>query len=201
MLISYFGYGSLVNRATLAAGATAVPGSLAGWRREWRVAGRPSAGAGGTGRGACALTVRPDPGSAIRGVLVSEPLAGLAALDRREARYDRVDGISRHFRPDEEGAAIPGDVFLYRAKAEHYRWGDVEFPILQSYLDCVLAGFHEVWGKAGVDHFLDTTDGWHAPILADRRAPNYPRAVRLPDDLAGYFDRRLAALGVRWIGL
>ncbi|MBA5779362.1 gamma-glutamylcyclotransferase [Stappia sp. F7233] len=198
MLISYFGYGSLVNRATLASDVVALPGRLEGWRREWRVVGRP-AEADGAGRGACALTVRPEPGCAIRGVLLSEATAGLAALDKREARYDRIDGISHQFRPDDGTAGVPEAVFLYRAKAEHYRWGDEDHPILQSYLDCVLAGFHEIWGEAGVDHFLETTDGWHAPILADRHAPIYARAVTLEPDLTGLFDERLAALDLRWV--
>lgn len=194
MQIAYFGYGSLVNRRTLAPESRSTPGQLQGWIREWRVRGS----AGGSS-GACALTVRPQEGVSIKGVLVREPLSGLAALDLREQRYDRVDGIGPDFLADAKAGVRESDVFLYRAKEIHYGWGDEAHPILQSYIDCVLAGYHSYWGIAGIEHFLQTTEGWHAPILADRHQPRYPRAVVLEPGLAGTIDEALKTLGVTFI--
>ncbi len=193
MKIAYFGYGSLVNKATLSRESRSTPGELRGWIREWRVKG-----AAGDGNGACALTVRPAYGVSIKGVLVNEPATGLAALDLRERRYNRIDGIGADFLAEVEGASGQGDAFLYRAKESHYGWGDEEHPILQSYIDCVLAGYFSYWGIAGIDHFLQTTEGWHAPILADRANPRYPRAISLGLELSGIIDDALRGLGVSY---
>lgn len=195
MTITYFGYGSLVNRQTLSPASSAVPGELRGWVREWRVTGKVA----GVGTGACALTVRREPGAAIFGVMVSEPASGLEALAKREIRYDRIDGIAPEFRPERSDDHVARDAFLYQAKSGHYDWGNEDHPILQSYVDCVLAGFFDHWGEGGVDHFLATTHGWHVPILADRSNPRYPRAVSLDRDLAALIDEKLSQIGVDYI--
>lgn len=189
--ISYFGYGSLVNCDTRSPASTAVRGRLSGWVREWRIAGPTPRG------GVCSLTVRPEAGTEIRGLMVSEHRAGLAALDKREWRYDRIDLAEGAFSPDETGAAHGRGHFVYRARDEHYRWGDADHPILLSYIDCVLAGFLKHWGEAGVFHFVETTHGWHVPILDDRDSPRYPRAVTISDEARALFDEALAGVGVR----
>lgn len=194
MTISYFGYGSLVNTQTLPEGAQVVPGQLEGWVREWRIWGTTE-----FSRGICALSVSPKPGVTIRGVLAREPKERLAELDAREAKYHRVAGIGPAFLCDAKKEAGPEDMFLYRSRPEHYGWGSDAYPILQSYIDCVLQGFHAFWGLEGVDHFLETTDGWHVPILKDRQAPIYPRAQIIEDDLLAEFDTRLKNLGVRYL--
>lgn len=193
--ISYFGYGSLVNCDTRKADSVAVRGHLSGWVREWRIAGPTPRG------GVCSLTVRPEEGTDIRGLMVSEHRDGLATLDEREWRYDRVDLGEGAFCPDaahEPHQAEPhgADSFVYRAKDAHYRWGDEDHPILLSYVDCVLAGFLKHWGEEGVRHFVETTHGWHVPILDDRDDPRYLRAVRIPDDARAFFDEALAEVGV-----
>ncbi|MHC5653303.1 gamma-glutamylcyclotransferase family protein [Stappia sp.] len=195
MRITYFGYGSLVNTKTLGPEAVATAGTLEGWQREWR-AWWPADGTAGA-LSSCTLTVRRDPRSAIRGVMVSEPAEQLAVLDRRESRYVRVPGIGPSFRAD---TGAPGDdaAFLYEAETQIRRPGSEEHPILQSYLDCVLAGFHAFWGEAGVRHFLETTDGWEAPVLADRDRPVYPRAQAIAPELLARFDALLAELGLRY---
>lgn len=196
MTISYFGYGSLVNINTLPAGAHVVPGQLSGWVREWRIWGTTK-----LGRQVCTLSVAKKDGALIRGVMAREPKERLAELDRREAKYHRVPGVGASFTCDATGEAGPADMFLYRSKPEHYGWGSDDYPILQSYVDCVLQGFHAFWGLSGVDHFLETTDGWHVPILKDREAPIYPRAQQVAPELLAEFDARLKALGVRFIDL
>ncbi|WP_209003796.1 gamma-glutamylcyclotransferase family protein [Labrenzia sp. CE80] len=187
MTITYFGYGSLVNVATLGSATVVQPGTLTGWVREWRIRG-----ANMQGQGVCALSVAPEATTSIRGVSAREPKAGLEKLDKREGRYHRIDGVGSAFRCDAEGK--PGDeaMFLYQSKPEHYGWGCAENPILQSYVDCVLAGFHAFWGEEGIRHFIETTRGWHVPILADRNAPVYPRAVLLQPEVQEMIDDHLA---------
>lgn len=199
MTITYFGYGSLVNTRTLGPKAVAEAGTLAGWRREWRAWWRP-VGADNLPK-VCTLTVRRAEDTAIRGVMVSEPAERLAELDARERRYRRIDGIGPSFRRDSDGASGAPGAFLYEADSEIRRPGNGDHPILQSYVDCVLAGFHAFWGEEGVRHFIETTDGWDAPMLADRAAPRYPRAQQIEPDLLGLFDRLLAETGLRRIAV
>ena len=194
MTITYFGYGSLVNNATLPEHTEITPGRLDGWVREWRIWGTNQ-----VGRGVCSLSVAPEAGTVIRGVAAVEPKAGLEKLEQREHKYHRVHGVGEAFRCDEKGEPGREDMFLFRSKPEHYGWGDKDHPILQSYLDCVLAGFHASWGEAGVSHFLETTRGWHIPVLADRDQPFYPRAVDLETKLAEMIDDHLSDLKVRFL--
>ncbi|SDU15062.1 hypothetical protein [Stappia sp. ES.058] len=199
MEITYFGYGSLVNTRTLGDEAAAIAGTLSGWRREWRAWWRTE-GASSQRPGVCTLTVKRAPQSAIQGVMVSEPAARLAVLDEREKRYQRVtDGIADAFRCDAQGRPAPEGAFLYEADTPIRHAGDDDHPILQSYVDCVMAGFHAAWGEAGVRGFIATTDGWDAPLLADRAAPRYPRAQVIDPELLAFFDGLLAEQGVRYI--
>jgi cation transport protein ChaC len=181
--ITYFGYGSLVNAATVPDGAEIVPGRLKGWVREWRVCGVWE-----NGQGRCALSVRQEPGSEIRGVMTREQQSRLHALEQRESRYAKIGQIGTSFRCEAESNPGPEELFLFKATPENERWGCDRHPILQSYLDCVLAGFHQIWGEEGVSHFFDTTDGWHVPVLKDRAAPLYPRAVEIDTKLLQLFD-------------
>ncbi len=194
MTITYFGYGSLVNISTLGPDTAVSPGMLSGWVREWRIRG-----ANPQGRGVCSLSVAQDDGVSIRGVAAREPRDGLEKLNRREWKYDRVDGVGASFRCDAEGAPGGDTMFLYRSKPEHYGWGCAENPILQSYTDCVLSGFHAFWGEEGIRHFIETTRGWHVPILADRSTPLYPRAVKLKPEVAEMIDDHLSDQKVSYI--
>ncbi len=84
-IIAYFGYGSLVNRATLRTDyLRAAPARLVGWRRSWRP--RPDM----PGFPAALLTVRPQEGCGCDGLLVFDRASNLAAVDAREARYRRI---------------------------------------------------------------------------------------------------------------
>lgn len=194
MTITYFGYGSLVNIDTIPANAEVTPGKLSGWLREWRVCGQ-----GEDGQGRCALTVRQEDGAEIWGVMAREPRTQLADLERREQRYVKVEAVGVSFRCEALQQPGPEDLFLFQASPEHLRWGCDRHPILQSYLDCVLAGFFRTWGEAGIDHFLDTTDGWHVPVLRDRARPHYPRRVMLDLELAELIDEKLREHGVSYL--
>ena len=62
-----------------------------------------------------------------------------------------------------------------------------------------MQGFFREYGEAGVGRFFDTTDGWDAPVLDDRRDPVYPRHQRLHDDERALSDMHLQRLAVEII--
>lgn len=186
----YFGYGSLVNAATRPQSLEVIPARLNGYRRAWRVSTRRSLFAG-----ACSLTIQPaDPDSVVHGVLASESHAGLPTLDRRERHYDRLIVGADGFAP-EAPHGHPGEAYVYRVKPAHDRYGSRRFPVLLSYVDCVVQGYLKVFGEEGVADFMATTDGWHVPILDDRARPLYPRAQTLTAAERTLVDDALATAG------
>ncbi|SOE08604.1 hypothetical protein SAMN05877838_0328 [Hoeflea halophila] len=212
-LVGYFGYGSLVNRATLTHGHVAAhPARLKGWRRTWRP--RPDMGAvtGEHGPGAGAglpqelapslLTAHRAAGAAIDGLLVIDFAVNLPGIDAREFRYHRRDIRLADLEFDASGADSgqwPGHglgdgirLHVYEARTEH-PVSEGPAPILRSYLDAVLQGFLREFGPESVHRFIAETDAFHTPIHEDRAAPLYPRAVRLSPAEIELFDAALAA--------
>jgi hypothetical protein len=180
--VVYFGYGSLVNRATLRTDIVGVvPARLAGWRRIWRP--RPDM----PGFPAALLTVRREPGSVCDGVLIIDRAENLAAVDEREARYRRVKLEPREL---EISPALDDGVPAYVYEADPELPPHREPPmILQSYLDAVMQGFFNVHGEAGLRRFLAETTGFgDIPIRPDRERPAYPRAVMLTEAERALFD-------------
>lgn len=191
----YFGYGSLVNGRTRTRTIRAWTGTLTGWKRQWRIAGQ-------TPRGKiCTLTVTPEASSSIRSVIIEDEVHRLADLDEREWRYDRHSVSTAAFSADETQSdpVSTQAAYIYSAKQDHYRWGDDDHPILQSYVDCVLKGFLGIWGEDGVRHFVEETEGWHVPMLRDRKQPIYPRAEQLTPEEEVMFDDILHSHGARWL--
>jgi hypothetical protein len=189
--VAYFGYGSLVNRATLRTDIVdIVPARLVGWRRIWRP--RPDM----PGFPAALLTVRREPDAVCDGVLIIDRATNLAAVDEREARYRRIPlgpqelEISQAF---EDG--IPAYVYEADPELPPHR----EPPaILQSYLDAVMQGFLAIHGEAGLRRFLAETAGFaEIPIRPDREKPAYPRAVTLSDTERAFFDSLYDEYGLR----
>lgn len=168
----FFGYGSLVNRAT-----QDYPGvrhaTVTGWRRAWRHTGA---------RDVAFLTAVPAPGARIDGLLAEVPGADWAALDAREWAYVRTTA--------ESGRAAQ----IYHIPADLHAPPNAKHPILLSYLDVVVQGYLTEFGEAGVARFFATTDGWDAPILDDRAKPQYPRAQQLSSAETALVDRMLRAL-------
>lgn len=172
----FFGYGSLVNRAThqypLAQTAT-----LNGWRRVWVRTGL---------RDVVFLSIHPAEGHSIDGLIATVPDADWAALDQREHGYARIDATQHvtHRAPASSIAA-------YQVAPENQRQGG-DHRILLSYLDVVVQGFVREFGTAGAKAFFETTDGWDTPVLDDRAAPIYPRAQTLSAEEQALTDRLLA---------
>jgi len=176
----FFGYGSLVNRQTHDF-RRASPARVSGWRRVWRHSAR---------REAAYLSVEPASGQAIDGLIAAVPGGDWAALDLREAAYERVA-----LAPAEVAHALPQPVavHLYRTRGP-VSAPAAEHPILLSYLDCVVQGFLQLFGPEGADRFFASTEGWETPILNDRRAPRYPRHVELSAGERGLVDDWLTRL-------
>ncbi|SEJ90214.1 ChaC-like protein [Cribrihabitans marinus] len=179
----FFGYGSLVNTATHDF-PDPQPASLRGWRRAWRHTDlRPVA----------FLTAIPDPGAEIDGMIAHVPGDDWQALDEREWAYDRVtatQAVSHRLKH-------PAEIAVYAVPAARHSFPTARHPVLLSYVDVVLQGYLRVFGEAGIDRFIDTTDGWDTPILDDRAEPRYPRHQPLTRDETALVDARLAAIGVR----
>lgn len=174
MIPWFFGYGSLVNRATHDY-PSAQPAQLRGWRREWVRTDL---------RDVVFLSVRPDPGTTIDGLVAQVPGADWSALDLRETGYDRIpaqDAVDHDARP----------MAFYRVPETRQKTGG-DHAILLSYLDVVVQGFAREFGQAGAEAFFDTTDGWDTPVHDDRAAPLYPRAQQLSAQERALTDRLLA---------
>lgn len=203
--ITYFGYGSLVNRDTRPPDEPAACARLHGWHRVW---GHRSGGSAARAP-SCSLTIDPDAGirtigvaandagrdgdarGGIDGVVVSLPIEALAVLDARESGYERLTLPATDFElPEGLGA---DEVHVYRSLPENRLPATPAQPILQTYVDCVLAGYLRVYGEGGLDAFLSSTNGWEGAIENDRAAPRYPRAIELPAPLLAHFDRMVGA--------
>ena len=198
--ITYFGYGSLVNRATRPGGEVALPARLYGWQRVWghRVLSAQQP-ADESPRSCCSLTVQKltELGSEkgenvpfIDGVVVNIPISELATLDQREAGYDRHALACTDF--DLPGSCKAADIQVYVSNKAHRGSATEQFPILQSYIDCVLAGYCAVFEPSGMQQFVDSTRGWNGAIENDRSNPKYPRSVSLPHDQLALFDAIVA---------
>jgi len=182
----FFGYGSLVNRATHAYD-NAHRARIRGWRRAW--ISLPD-------HGGAVLSAVPDPEAEIEGLVAEVPGRDWTALDRREAGYDRhvvADDLD-HEAPHPVRAAI------YAVPPARWAGAGRPAPILLSYLDVVVQGYLREFGAGGPARFAATTAGWEAtPILDDRAAPRYPRAQRLSRAEEEAADALIAGTGARVI--
>lgn len=183
-LIAYFGYGSLVCRATHRTQIVdAVPARLSGWRRHWRP--RPDM----PGFPAALLSVREQAGAACDGLLVFDREEHLPAIDRREARYRRV-AIPRASLEVGRDDLPECPIYLYVAQEDVPAHPEPPL-ILRSYLDAVMQGFLIEHGEQGVRRFVLETDGFEIGFHEDRHEPAYPRAVRIGETEIALFETAL----------
>ena len=180
----FFGYGSLVNRATHDY-ADAHPARIGGWRRAWRHV---------EGRKVAFLTAVPDPDSVIDGLVAHVPGGDWDALDMREHAYARVlaDDV-------EHGIMGAHEIHIYHAPADMHAPATEMRPVLLSYVDVVVQGYLREFGEEGVARFFETTDGWDAPMKDDRDAPVYPRHQRLTRGETALVDGWLEELRVKLV--
>ncbi|MEM9575848.1 MAG: gamma-glutamylcyclotransferase family protein [Pseudomonadota bacterium] len=178
----FFGYGSLVNTRSHDY-PDPQPATLKGWRRAWVATPR---------YGVVLLTGVRAPGHSIKGLIAAVPGADWAALDAREGGYARLPASDQV----EHQLNAPPDIAVYAVDPAHMQESETHV-ILMSYLDVVVQGFHEVYGESGVQHFFDTTDNWHTPIVNDREDPIYPRHQRLTRAQRALVDDNLERLSAQ----
>lgn len=207
-LVGYFGYGSLVNRATLRTEIVAAwPARLKGWRRTWRpqpVMEHDSVAisAPGTALTPALLTAERAPHGFIDGLLVIDFAVNLPEVDAREFHYHRRDIALTDLEFISSGSASVSErtpapnfnVHVYEARSERPR-AQGHSPILRSYLDAVMQGFLREFGPDGVHRFVAETHDFHTEIHEDRHAPLYPRAVTLSPAEIELFELSLARRG------
>lgn len=168
----FFGYGSLVNTST-----HNYPNvrreRISGWARAWCHTAQ---------RQVAFLSAVPDPRSEIEGLSADVPGGDWAALDTREYAYER------------RALSAPQGTAIYTIPSGQHAPASTAHPILLSYLDVVVQGYLREFGEAGGAMFFATTHGWDAPILDDRKAPQYPRHQVLSADETSFVDMSLDAL-------
>ncbi|MCF6234054.1 MAG: gamma-glutamylcyclotransferase [Rhodobacteraceae bacterium] len=180
----FFGYGSLVNRATHSY-PDASPAQLDGWQRVWRHT---------DWHATAFLSVEPAKDTQIDGLIAHVPNSDWTALDVREGGYQRIPskGAVRH------SANLDIDIAHYVVAGDWQGDQPAPRPILLSYIDVVIQGFLQEFGQSGAARFFTTTKGWETPILNDRPAPRYPRHQTLTKDETAFVDTHLTALNA-WI--
>lgn len=169
----FFGFGSLVNTSTHKYVAV-TPATVNGWERAW---------VNNDNYDHAFLSVTPDTSTAIQGLMAEVPGDDWAELDLREAGYKRrvlqpAEWQQTHSNKRAAGAlklkSGLTDVQMYQHASGDF--ASDQKPILWSYLETVLYGYHQWFGDEGVHGFIATTRAW-VNIFDDRQAPQYPRYV------------------------
>jgi hypothetical protein len=188
--IYYFGYGSLVNRDTRPTGEFSEPATLHGWQRVWENRTADPERSQQCTSLSIELLTEASKGS-IEGVVARMPVSDLAQLDQRESGYDRLRLPISDFQLTDN--VETDHIYVYQSQLPNRFLADDQHPILQSYIDCVLAGYVRQFGPSGMQSMIDSTRGWDRPVLDDRAAPHYPRAVNIDADLQSSIDQLLSS--------
>ncbi|AVH31176.1 gamma-glutamylcyclotransferase [Vibrio fluvialis] len=158
-----FGYGSLMNSASRQlTGNTgkALPATVHGLVRYW--------GKIDDSYVISPLVVNPGEGQ-VNGVLLEIDETALAEFDRRERGYQRIALTAEQIETEAEFDR-EREIWVY--VTEQHQPPCERSPIVQTYVDTVLAGCLEV-SEAFARHFVEHTVGWHHPLENDRHAPKY----------------------------
>ncbi len=183
-MISYFGYGSLVNPATHRTKIIDYSkATLKGWRREWLA--RPNNSFGNV----VLLSVKRCEKSEIDGLVVLDHAHNQPALDEREANYDRKTVTVHELAGLKEPYTNQDETSIYVASHHPMLNNAHEFCILRSYLDAVMQGYLHHFGEEGVARFVQSTDNFHFAICEDRHNPRYPRFVETSNSEQKLFDQ------------
>lgn len=181
-LIAYFGYGSLVNPNTHRTNIVHYErAQLRGFARSWQA--RPDASDMPI---ALLSASSSQPTSVLDGLLVFDYSENLTSLDEREAGYDRLQLTSDQLSLAGDGKLPNCPLYVYSARVPFAP--NQPHSILQSYLDAVLQGYLHQYGEDGARNFIERTARFETPLLEDRDAPHYPRAVKLSADEAAFID-------------
>ncbi|MCB2156521.1 gamma-glutamylcyclotransferase [bacterium] len=191
------GYGSLINphsRAVTAGSGVAVPVEVRGFERGWTIAVR----------GMCVLGAEPAAGASLNAVAVEVDDQQLAAFDRREgegALYRRVAVPAEDVAVGEELRGNGAKFWLYTVIARDVR-PTAHAPIVQSYVDTVLAGCLR-YGEEYARRFVESTRHWEHAWVDDRAEPRYARrgkAALEAEELAAIDEVLAGVRGHRVVG-
>lgn len=188
-----FGYGSIVNLDTWSHPVAYKPAYLEGWKRSWRHVVHLDCGS------FSALTLEPCPNTRIAGLLVATDQVNSEILNNREIGYELMNINDAHLSLKDSDTDHTGDARGYTSRQSHIQTPDNMSPIQQSYLDCVMQGYYNVFGESGVIDFMETTDFWDAPILLDRDNPSYPRPIELTKPQLDLFTQLTEAKELTYI--
>ena len=172
----FFGYGSLVNTSSHNF-HNISNARLVGWRRVWQRTNL---------RDFSFLSVHRSDNFSIDGVIALVPDGNWRKLDEREAGYDRIIGSEMI-----EHTSLKSDSISFYRIPDHKFCSVEKCPILLSYLDVVLMGFLQRFGKQGFLNFFETTDGWDCGVFNDRNNPRYPRAQEYENDFYSSVDNAI----------
>lgn len=179
-----FGYGSLMNSASRQlTGNTgqALPAIVHGLVRHW--------GKIDDSYVMSPLVVNPGQGQ-VNGVLLEIDDAALVEFDRRERGYQRIALNAEQIETDQVfDSSKPIWVYI---KDDHLPPCS-NSPIVQTYVDTVLAGCLEV-SESFARHFVEHTRGWHHPLENDRHAPKYANLAGVERAHHPVIDTLLAAV-------
>ncbi|MBD1555670.1 gamma-glutamylcyclotransferase [Vibrio sp. S9_S30] len=160
-----FGYGSLINpesRKLTGQTGNAYPAIVRGFNRHWsKVDGSYQISP---------LVVTRGEGT-LNGVLFEIDHAELAEFDKREAGYHRVRVPVSEF-DSEHTIDRHGEIWMY--VKDETTPPCPRTPIMQSYVDTVLAGCLSI-STPFAEYFIQSTLGWHHPLENDRLKPKYGR--------------------------
>lgn len=177
-----FGYGSLMNgESRQRTGHThgAIPAVATGFIRRWGKLEHSTV--------LSPLVVSTGQGK-VNGLLLEVSKQDLGYFDQREHGYERVQ-IPQHQIEADASLDATKPVWIYIKNQHQLACQNV--PIVQTYLDTVLAGCLEV-SEHFAQQFIRYTLGWHFPIENDRNQPKYPNLARVDDKCQLIIDALLA---------
>ncbi|KLV08888.1 hypothetical protein ABT56_01345 [Photobacterium aquae] len=186
-----FGYGSLINqysRQMTGNTQAAIPVTVHGLERHWgKVNGSYQIAplVARMGKGHC------------NGVLVEVDEAALAQFDLREKGYTRValepGQIETFDRAQSALNCFNRELPLWVYTKDETEPPCQHWPIMQTYVDTVLAGclsISPIFAKT----FVETTNGWHYPRENDRHQPKYGKHAGVEREHLAHIDQLLAQI-------
>jgi len=158
-----FGYGSLMNSASrqlTGQTSTAITATVEGFKRYW----------GKVDESYILSPLVVDKGHGhVNGVLLKVTENGLQEFDVRERGYHRV--LIEADNVESSLALTPQDQVWVYIKDKPEPPCSLS-PIMQTYVDTVLAGCLEI-SEQFAKQFIEQTIGWHFPLENDRHQPKY----------------------------
>ncbi|NOH97708.1 gamma-glutamylcyclotransferase family protein [Vibrio sp. 99-70-13A1] len=165
-----FGYGSLMNsssRQLTGQTGEAIPAIVHGLVRHWSKIDDSYV--------LSPLVVNEGDGQ-VNGVLLKVDDAALDEFDIRERGYHRIklspEQIELNADSQNQTEAFDSQQSIWVYINDEVIAPSKQSPIVQSYVDTVMAGCLEVSEKFA-EHFVTHTKGWHHPFENDRHQPKY----------------------------